>query len=78
MWLHPLVTYDGSQVVHEDDGVAGARGQETVELGGGATVPPQRIDDLVVLLDAAQQLQTGSLVDVDAPAGKYYIYQLFN
>lgn len=60
--------------MYEDDGVAGARGQEAVELGGGATVPPQRVDDLVVLLDAAQQLHTGSLVDVDAPAGSYYMY----
>lgn len=42
-----------------------------MQLGGGATVPPQRVDDLVMLLDAAQQLQTGSLVDVNAPAGKY-------
>lgn len=62
--------------MHEDDGVAGTRGQEAVELGGGAAVPPQRVDDLVMLLDAAQQLQTGSLVDVNAPAGKY-AYQCF-
>lgn len=57
--------------MHEDNGVAGARRQQAVELEGGATVPSQRVDDLVMLLDAAQQLQTGSLVDVYAPAGKY-------
>lgn len=31
-------------------------------------VPPQRVDDLVVLLDATQQLQIGGLIHVDAPA----------
>lgn len=63
--------------MHEDNGVAGTRGQEAVELGGGAVVPPQRVDNLVMLLDAAQQFQTGSLVDVNAPAGKY-TYQCFS
>lgn len=33
-------------------------------------MPPQRVDDLVVLLDAAQQLQTGSLIHVNAPAAE--------
>lgn len=66
----PPVTYYSSQIVHKDNGVAGARSQEAVELGGGATVPPKCVYDLVMLLDAAQQLQTGSLVDVNAPAGK--------
>lgn len=56
--------------MHKDNGVAGARGQEAVKIGGGATVPPQRVDDLVMLLDAAQQLQTGSLIDVNAAAGR--------
>lgn len=31
-------------------------------------VPPQRVDDLVVLLDTAQQLQVGGPIHVDAPA----------
>lgn len=31
-------------------------------------VPPQRVDDLVVLLDTAQQLQTGGPIHVDTPA----------
>lgn len=33
-------------------------------------VPAQRVDDLVMLLDAAQQLQGGGLVHVDAPAAQ--------
>lgn len=31
-------------------------------------VPPQRVDDLVVLLDTAQQLQTGGPIHVNTPA----------
>ena len=63
-------TYDGAEVVHIDDGVAGARGQEAVQLRCRAVVmmPPQRVDDLVMLLDAAQQLQTRSLIHLNTPA----------
>lgn len=62
-----LPTYDGAQIVHVDDGVAGARGEEAVQLRRGAVVmmPAERVDDLVVLLDAAEQLQAGGLVHVD-------------
>lgn len=58
--------------MHVDDGVARAGGEEAAQLRRGAVVvmPPQRVDDLVVLLDAAQQLQAGSLIHVDAPAAK--------
>lgn len=63
-------TYDGAEVVHVDDGVAGARGQQAVQLRRRAVVmmPPQRVDDLVMLLDAAQQLQTRSLIHLNTPA----------
>lgn len=30
-------------------------------------MPPQRVDDLVVLLDAAQLLQVGGLENINAP-----------
>lgn len=58
--------------MHKDDGIAGARGQKAVQLRQGAVVvmPPQRVDDLMVLLDAAQQLQTGSLIHVNTPAAE--------
>lgn len=63
-------TYDGAQVVHVDGGVAGARRQQAVQLRRGAVVvvPPQRVDDLVVLLDAAQLLQAGGLVHLNTPS----------
>lgn len=55
--------------MHVDGGVAGAGGQQAVQLGSGAVLvmPAQRVDDLVVLLDATQQLQTGSLEHLDTP-----------
>lgn len=67
-----LPTNDRAEVVDVDDGVAGAWGQQTVELRCSAVVvvPSQRVDDLVVLLDAAQQQQTGSLIHINAPAGE--------
>lgn len=63
-------TYHGAQIVDIDFGIAGAGRQQVVQLRLGAVVmvPPQRVDDFVVLLDAAQQPQTGSLVHVNGPA----------
>lgn len=65
-------TNDGAEIVHVDGSIAGARGQEAVQLWwrAVAVMPPQRVDDLVVLLDAAQQLQTGSLIHINAPAAE--------
>jgi len=65
-------TDDGAEVVHVDGGVAGARRQEAAQLGRGVEVgvPLQRVDDLVVLLDAAQQPQAGRRVHFHAPAGR--------
>lgn len=56
--------------MHIDDGVGGARGQQAVELRRRAVlvVPPEHVDDFVVLLNAAEQLQTGSLIHLNTPA----------
>lgn len=42
-----------------DQGVAGPRGQEVLQLGQGTVVmvPAQHVDDLMVLLDGTQQLE---------------------
>lgn len=70
--LEVCPTYDGAEIVDVDGGIAGARGQEAVQLWQSAVVvmPPQCVDDFVVLLDAAQQLQTGGLIHIDAPAAE--------
>ena len=70
--VSPPLTYDGAEVVHVDGGVAGARRQQAVQLrrGAVAVMPAQRVDHLVVLLDAAQQFQGGGLVHVDAAAAE--------
>lgn len=52
-----------------DQGVAGPRGQEVLQLGQGTVVmvPAQHVDDLMVLLDGTQQLESWSLVYLYGP-----------
>lgn len=60
------LTHSTAQVVDVDVGVAGAGGQQAVQLGLGGVlmVPAQRVDDFMVLLDGAHKLQTRSFVHV--------------
>lgn len=66
------LTDGATQVVDVDEGVAGAGGEQAVQLrpGGVLMVPAQRVDDFMVLLHGAQKLQTRSFVHFYRAANK--------
>lgn len=71
------LTDGAAQVVDVDEGIAGAGGEQAVQLGLGGVlmVPTQRVDDFMVLLYGAQELQTRSFVHFNRAAKKPKIHK---
>lgn len=59
-----MLTDGAAQVVDVDESVAGARGEQAVQLrlGGVLMVPAQPVDDFMVLLHDTHKLQIRSFV----------------
>lgn len=61
---HVTLTDGAAQVVDVDESIAGAGGEQAMQLrlGGVLMEPTQRVDDFMMLLHGTQKLQTWSFV----------------